>query len=132
MKMRSEMSEYEVTILVLPNFKMESTFKLAKVLPKMAITAVIFSAQKADFNRMVADHPDNIAVPKVIHKAFVEVNEEGTRAAVANAGGVQYQNRFLVGGPPINFIADHPFLFLIQDNESGTIFFMGRFKQPTK
>ena len=126
-EMRSQMYEDDA-IVALPKFKMESSYELEKVLPQMGITE-IFSPKKADFDRMVADQPDNIAVSKVIHKAFVEVNEEGTEAAAAT--GV-VMRLMCMPMPPMEFIADHPFLFLIQENESGTILFIGRFTQPPK
>ena len=126
-EMRSQMYEDDA-IVALPKFKMESSFELEKVLPQMGIIE-IFSPKKADFDRMVADHPDNIAVSKVIHKAFVEVNEEGTEAAAATG---MVMRLMCMPMPPMEFIADHPFLFLIQENESGTILFIGRFTQPPK
>ena len=88
----------------------------------------IFSPEKANFDRMIEDQLDKIIVSKVFHKAFVEVNEEGT-AATAATGIVFIPRSFR---PRKDFIVDHPFLFLIQDNESGTILFIGRFKEPTK
>jgi len=65
----------------------------------------------------------------VVHKAYVDVNEEGTEAAAATAvvmglGGMPPQ-------PPV-FRADHPFLFLIQENSTGSILFMGRVTDPTQ
>jgi len=68
-----------------------------------------------------------LSTPDVSHKAFVEVNEEGTEAAAATAvmmeGGT---------GPskPFEFKADHPFLFLIRDNKMGSILFMGKVVNP--
>jgi len=70
-------------------------------------------------------------ISAAIHKAYVDVNEEGTEAAAATG--------IMVGAmavarpqPPIVFRADHPFLFLIRDNRSGAILFMGRVADPTK
>ena len=71
---------------------------------------------------------DFLFISDVIHKAFVEVNEEGTEAAAATAIG-------MMGGMPAappTFRADHPFLFLIQDNHTGSILFVGRVIDPTK
>ena len=59
----------------------------------------------------------------MIHKALVEVNEEGTEAAAASVVGM---GRMAMP----SFMADHPFLFLILDNKSGSILFMGRFANP--
>jgi len=71
-------------------------------------------------------------ISAVIHKAYVDVNEEGTEAAAATAVVV---NRAMVAmrpQPPIIFRADHPFVFLLRDNRSGGILFMGRVTDPTK
>ena len=126
-EMRSKMYENELEIMVLPKFKMESSFELKKVLQQMGITD-IFSPGKANFDRMFEDQPDTITVSKVIHKAFVEVNEEGTEAAAATAvfstDACKLESQ--------HFIANHPFLFLIQENDSGTVLFIGRFTQPPK
>jgi len=65
----------------------------------------------------------------VIHQAFVDVNEEGTEAAAATA--VVIQRAMAPVGPPVPvFRADHPFIFLIQDDETGLILFIGRVEHP--
>ena len=63
---------------------------------------------------------------QVIHKAFIEVNEEGSEAAAATA--VMMALCALPDPPTV--MCDHPFLFTIQDNRSGALLFMGRFTQP--
>ena len=67
---------------------------------------------------------NDLVVSKVVHKAFVEVNEEGTEAAAATAAVIDNQ---LTQG---TFIADHPFLFFIRHNPSMSILFAGRFCSP--
>ena len=62
----------------------------------------------------------------VIHKAFVDVNEEGTEAAAATAVAVRTVS---VRITPV-FRADHPFLYLIRDNRTGSLLFLGRMVQP--
>jgi serpin B len=62
----------------------------------------------------------------VIHKAFVDVNEEGTEAAAATGVVVGVKS---VQVTPV-FRADHPFVFLIRDNQTGSILFMGRLANP--
>ena len=67
-------------------------------------------------------------ISKVIHQSFVDVNEEGTEATAATA--VVMSN----GGDssnPIEFNADHPFVFFIQHKETGQILFMGNVEDPT-
>ncbi len=73
----------------------------------------------------------DFAISAVIHKAFIDVNEEGTEAAAATAVTMR---TMAMQGPdrikPIVFRADHPFLFLLRDNRSGSILFMGRVEDP--
>jgi serpin B len=74
-------------------------------------------------------------ISAVIHKAYINVNEKGTEAAAATAvvmqGSLAMPPRRDQPPPPV-FRADHPFLFLIRDNRSGGILFMGRVTDPTK
>ena len=124
----SMMHEDEVAVVAIPKFKMESSFELGMILPQLGIVD-IFSPAKADFGRMLTDPEENASVSNIIHKAFIEVNEEGTEAAAATA--VVMAPGCALGQQSM-FIADHPFLFFIQDNVSKTILFIGRFKQPSK
>ena len=70
---------------------------------------------------------NSLFISKVIHKAFVDVNEEGTEAAAATAVvmGAASEPR-----TPIAFKADHPFMFVIRHNATGSILFMGRVQDP--
>jgi len=108
--------------LLLPRFKMEWKAELQEPLGKMGMP-LAFSG--ADFSGMTGRKGD-ICISKVIHKAFVDVNEEGTEAAAATAvimgRGMPAQ--------PIVFRADHPFIFLIRDKASGCILFLGRVANP--
>ena len=72
------------------------------------------------------DGTRNLYISAILHKAFVEVDEKGTEAAAATAVGVT-----LMSAPSYpRFNADHPFLFLIRDNATGSILFMGRMVNP--
>ncbi len=74
----------------------------------------------------------DFAVSAVIHKAYVDVNEEGTEAAAATAVTMRaLAMRAPEQAPPV-FRADHPFVFLIRDNRSDSILFMGRMADPSK
>ena len=113
----------EVMVFV-PKFKMISQFGLASTLKSMGIKDAFSS--KADFSGINGKR--NLFISAVIHKAYVEVNEEGTEAAAAT--GIVM--RLTSVGPariPV-FRADHPFLFLIRDNLSGSILFIGRVANP--
>jgi len=72
-----------------------------------------------------------LMVSDAFHKAFVEVNEEGTEAAAATGIVVGMMAAFPADQPP-NFIADHPFVFAIRHNPSKMILFLGRMVEPPK
>ncbi|KAK3608154.1 hypothetical protein CHS0354_034113 [Potamilus streckersoni] len=114
-------------IIALPKFKMEITYELTKTLPKLGISDILQST-KADFGAMLDGHPDAF-ISDVIHKTFIDVNEEGTEAAAATGMMMRCMAMPL---PPEEFIADHPFLFLIRDNDTGAILFIGRYARPAQ
>jgi hypothetical protein len=73
------------------------------------------------------DGMKDLFISVLVHKAWALVNEQGTEAAAATAGGVTTS---VAGGNPI-FRADHPFIFFIRDTRSGSVLFMGRLLDPT-
>jgi serine protease inhibitor len=105
----------------LPRFKLDSRFDLARTLEAMGMIDA-FSGRKADFSGMTGRR--DLFIGMVIHQAAVEVNEEGTEAAAATAVKMKRTS------VPAAFVADHPFLFLIRDKQSGSILFMGRMLNP--
>ncbi|HPR83723.1 MAG TPA: serpin family protein [Pontiellaceae bacterium] len=110
----------------LPRFKIESQFdSMAKTLAALGLTDA-FNPALADFSGISA-RP--LFISDVVHKAFVQVDEEGTEAAAAT--GVAMCATALPMSPKV-FRADHPFLFLIRHNASGTILFMGRVFCPAE
>jgi len=110
-------------LVALPRFKATTTLLLADTLQAMGM-ADAFGLPPADFSGMTGKK--DLFISQVIHKAFVDVNETGTEAAAATAVIMEG------GGPPrfVQFTADHPFLFLIRDNRSGSILFLGRLANP--
>ncbi len=106
---------------------MTSEFRLDKRLVSMGMVDA-FNDARANFAGMDGRN-DWLYIAAVIHKAFVDVNEEGTEAAAATA--VVMRAKSMPEPPPV-FRADHPFLFLIQDTRTGTILFMGRLADPAK
>lgn len=108
--------------VTLPRFKLSGRFDLEDTLMAMGMVDA-FSGQ-ADFSGMTGAR--TLFISKVVHKAFVEVNEEGTEAAAATAVVMGRG----VSQTPV-FRADHPFLFLIRDRASGSILFLGRLMDPT-
>jgi serpin B len=115
----------------IPKFEITSTFFLADTLASMGMVDA-FSMKDANF-RGIAVRPDQpLYLSSVIHKAFVEVSEEGTEASAATVADMAIES-YLVKPPepPPEFRADHPFIFLIQENQTGSILFMGRVSEPT-
>lgn len=113
----------EVVVFV-PKYKMTSQFSLASVLKSMGIEYAFSS--NADFSGMNGKR--DLFISAVIHRAYVEVNEEGTEAAAATGVVMRLTS---IGPAPIPvFRADHPFLFLIRDNLTGSILFIGRVANP--
>ncbi|XP_043921186.1 leukocyte elastase inhibitor-like [Protopterus annectens] len=110
----------------LPKFNLEKSYDMKCLLTKMGITD-IFCRTSADLSGMTTK--DNLFVSKVAHKSFVDVNEQGTLAAAAT-GIVCTADCLRLPGARKVFKADHPFLFFIRHNESGSILFFGRFCQP--
>jgi len=111
--------------LSLPRFKVTSEFSLGDTLIAMGMP-LAFDARKADFTGITKEEP--LFISRVQHKAFVDVNEEGTEAAAST--GVVMSTRGLPP-PPKVFRADRPFVFVIRDVTSGAVLFMGRVANPT-
>jgi serpin B len=120
---QSGLREQEVRVY-LPRFTLTSQFQLADVLKAMGMTRV-FTPGEVDLSGMSSE--EELFVSAVIHKAFVDVNEEGTEAAAATGVGVKTAAAIL---EPAVFRADHPFVFLIRDNRTGSILFLGRLVNP--
>jgi len=111
-------------IVSLPKFKTTSEFQLAEKLKALGMKQAFGGG--ADFSGITREA--SLSITAVVHKAFVDVNEEGTEAAAATAVGFG-------GGAPVmvpEFRADHPFVFLIRDTRNDSILFMGRIVNPTK
>lgn len=107
-----------------PKFTLETTYYLPDTLAAMGMQTAF--GDEADFSGM--DNTRFLFITDVIHKAFVEVNEEGTEAAAATA--VIVGRAVSVESPVPVFRADHPFIFLIEDDETGMLLFMGRISDP--
>ena len=109
----------------IPKFKITSEFSMASVLKSMGMTDA-FTPGAADFSGM--NGSKDLFISAVVHKAFVEVNEEGTEAAAATGVTISVTS-IPLDRPPI-FRADRPFLFLIRQNKTGSILFIGRVANP--
>jgi serine protease inhibitor len=113
-------------VVTMPKFKMTQQFELGSTLSAMGMPQAFSSS--ADFAGMTG-HRD-FAISDVIHKAYIDVNEEGTEAAAATAVTMRALAMPAPQAPPPIFRADHPFVFMIRDNRSGSILFMGRMADP--
>lgn len=113
--------------LSLPKFKIEYSKKINESLNNLGIKTV-FDASKADFNNMLENVPvtENVYINQVLHKTYISVDEKGTEAAAVTA--VMMAG---TGAPvfpePIKFSANRPFTFIICDEASGEILFIGRY-----
>uniref|UniRef100_A0A8C4HJD9 Serpin B6 n=1 Tax=Dicentrarchus labrax TaxID=13489 RepID=A0A8C4HJD9_DICLA len=116
------MDEVEVQV-GLPRFKMEEKYDMKNILVSMGM-ADAFDMAMSDFSGM--SPANDLVLSKVIHKAFVEVNEEGTEAAAATGAVMMLRCAMR----PATFIANHPFLFFIRHNPSMSILFAGRYCSP--
>ncbi|XP_004684015.1 PREDICTED: serpin B10 [Condylura cristata] len=116
------METYDVQ-LHLPKFKLEETYNLKSTLSSMGMSDA-FSKGKADFSGMSGER--NLYLSNVFHKAFVEVNEQGTEAAAGSGSEVGFRIRL----PSIEVNVDHPFLFFIKHNKTDSILFFGRLSSP--
>ncbi len=116
--------------LKLPRFEVRCTSQLTEALRRLGIEAG-FDTNRSDFSG-VTDHSEGLSISDVMHDAWVKVDEKGTEAAAVT------RMEFLSEGwseeePPeaIPFHIDRPFVFLIRDDETGAVLFMGRIMDPT-
>jgi serpin B len=107
----------------LPKFKYEFKTLLNDPLTHLGL-GVAFS-DAADFSGITP--PGDIFISRVIHQTFIDVMEEGTEAAAATIVEISLTS---VGGGPISFVVDRPFLYLIKENSTGAIVFMGKVGKP--
>ena len=122
---KSKMQETKLDSIFIPKFEFDSKYFMKDTLSAMGMpTAFSFSA---DLSGM--DGTKNLFIDKVIHQAYVKVDEEGTEAAAATAVIVAQKSAMISRNI---FRADHPFIFVIQEKETGNILFIGRVIDPTK
>ncbi len=115
--------------LTLPRFKTTGKFELEGTLGQMGMPDAF--TPKADFSGIAQKGAEPLEISAVVHKAYVDVNEEGTEAAAAT-GVAMRTTAAMVEPKTVDFKVDHPFLFFIRDDSSGTVLFTGRIEDPTK
>ena len=122
---RMGMVEKQVDVYI-PKFKVASSYLLNESLIKLGMPTA-FDDSAADFTGMSIKWGRMLYIRYVFHQAYVEVNEEGTEAAAATA--VVIKIRGLPPKPPV-FRADRPFIFMITDDQTGLILFLGSVNDP--
>jgi len=122
---KAQMKETKLDAVYLPKFEFDTKFFMKATLSALGMP-MAFTWPGADFSGM--DGSNNLYIGEVIHQAYVKVDEKGTEAAAATA----VIGKFGSAMPRNVFRADHPFIFIIQERETGNILFMGRVTNPTK
>jgi len=123
--------ETEEVYVYFPKFEFETTYDLKETLKKMGMECPFYS-NCANFSDIFQKCNEWGAwIDKVVHKAYIKVDEEGTEAAAVTSVFVAIGAAPRKISEPIIFKADHPFIFFIIDKRTGTILFMGRVIDPT-
>ncbi len=112
-------------MLRLPKFKLEYEIQLKDVLTQLGMGIAFSDSEGADFTRMYS--PGNLAISKVIHKTYLEVNEEGTEASAVTVVEIVLTS---VGEEPLTMNVNRPFVFVIHEKDSGSILFIGKICNP--
>ena len=114
--------------ICLPGFKLAYSAKLNTALDKLGM-GIVFTPRQARFDT-ISPPPPAIWIDEVLHRAFVEVNEEGTEAAAITAATLWFGSTFTKPSRTFRMIVDRPFFFAIRDDRTGTIWFMGAVEEP--
>ncbi len=116
--------DYRTVNLSLPRFETSSSYSLNEALQKLGMTQAFTSA--AQFDRMFASPAVQACIDMVIQKARISVTEWGTEAAAVTVVGMMESSAYNPE-PPVDFICNHPFAYLIAEKTSGTILFAGAY-----
>jgi serine protease inhibitor len=120
---------FEPGTVMLPRFKVEYQTDLNEVLKALGM-AEAFDANVADFSGIAATNSGaRLYISEVKHKAFAEVNEEGTKAAAVTSVGVAVTS-VQIPREPFMMKVDRPFFFAIRDDTIGAVLFMGSIVDP--
>ncbi|XP_058786235.1 serpin-ZX-like [Vicia villosa] len=117
----------------IPRFNISFDLETSSMLKELGVV-LPFSEAGGGLTKMVEDSPigEKLYVSAIYHKSYIVVNERGTEAAAATSTGLRGTGcrHFKPLPPPIDFVADHPFMFFIRENCSGTILFIGQVLNP--
>ena len=123
---KSQLREDKLDAIYLPKFEFNTKYFMNDALSARGMPTAF--SNSADFSGMTGEK--NLFISLVIHQAYIKVDEEGTEAAAATAVGVGLTSASV--SPRREFKVDHPFIFIIQEKETGNILFIGRVTDPTK
>ncbi|TXG69387.1 hypothetical protein EZV62_004322 [Acer yangbiense] len=116
------LSRVDIPDLWIPRFKFSYEFKAKQTMQELGLE-LPFDDCKAEIKEMVLDIPDPLYVSEIYHKSYIEVNEEGTEAA-ASTGAIMMMQQYR------SFVANHPFMFMIREETSNIVFFVGAVLNP--
>ncbi|KAL7169033.1 hypothetical protein ACSBR2_034125 [Camellia fascicularis] len=126
-----ELWEEEVPELWIPRFKFSFEFEASETIKEMGLELPFMDV--GELTEMVVDGGEGdelgggLYLSKVFHKSCIEVNEEGTEAAASTADIIRFFSKRI---PTPRFVADHPFMFMIREETSGTVLFTGAVLNP--
>lgn len=121
-----ESMDEEMLDIYLPKFTFDTSYGLNEPLKDLGMNNAFTSS--ADFSKITG--AKDLFISDVLHKAYIDVNEEGTEAAAATAVVMTFTSKDGGGSSRIEFDANHPFLYMIQHKQTGTILFMGSVSNP--
>ncbi|NJO88341.1 MAG: serpin family protein [Chloroflexia bacterium] len=111
--------------LSIPKFKMEVMYELKDIMMKMGMKAAF--SKDADFSGITGGK--DLTISKILHQSVIDVNESGTEASSSTAV-ISTRSTMVTKDIPIVFKADRPFLFIVKENGTNTILFMGYMAEP--
>jgi serpin B len=112
--------------LALPKFRLDTRFELATALKALGMR-LAFEHGLANLSG-IAGNPGDLFIKKVVHEAYLNVDEAGTEAAAAT--GVGIGPTAVMAPPPLEFRVDHPFAFVLRDTRTGAVLFTGVVSRP--
>ncbi|XP_023547018.1 serpin-ZX-like isoform X2 [Cucurbita pepo subsp. pepo] len=117
--------KHELGRFMIPKFKISFGIEVSDVLKKLGLVLPFYEGGLLEM--VEPPMARNLSVSKIFHKAFIEVNEEGTEAAASSAAVIRFMSAPI---GLIEFVANHPFLYLIREDKSGTLLFIGQVLNP--
>jgi serpin B len=112
--------------VALPKFRLRTHFELSGPLQKLGMR-LAFEPGSADLSG-IAGKPGDLYVKAVVHEAYLSVDEAGTEAAAAT--GVTVVGTAVPAPPPVDFVVDRPFAFVLRDTRTGAVLFTGVVSRP--